>query len=205
MMRNVTLTALFLVAASQVASAQPMPGRQRQAELRHDRMAVQRDKAQIADDRRDLIRFQNTLNAFDAAVGRRDAAGVRAALTSFVQQGRAEVAEQSREVGQANREAMRSGAELARDQNRKDARDLRDDRRDAMKESAALIEERNLLAELERATAAEYAWGPQIPILTRSREVMVRFVELARAELQRSKTELREDRRELREDRRGIR
>ena len=56
-----------------------------------------------------------------------------------------------------------------RDQNRKDARDARDDRRDAMKESAALVEERNLLAELERSTAAEYAWGPQVPILVRSR------------------------------------
>ena len=107
-MRHVTLAALFAIATTQIASAQPMPGRQRQTELRHDRMEVHRDKAQIADDRRDLIRFQNTLNAFDAAVARRDAMGVRAALTSFVQQGRAEVNEQTREVGQANREAMRS-------------------------------------------------------------------------------------------------
>jgi hypothetical protein len=159
----------------------------------------------VADDRRDLARFQATLNAFDAAVARRDAVGVRAALTSFVQQGRAEVAEQSRETAQAQREVARSGAELMRDRNGRDARNLRDDRRDAARENAALAEEQNLLAELERTVAAEYAWGPQVPILARARQVMDRFVVLARAELQRSKAEVREDRRELREDRRGIR
>ena len=63
----------------------------------------------------------------------------------------------------------------------------------------------NLLGELERTVAAEYAWGPQVQILIRARQIMVRFVDLARAELQRSRTELREDKRELREDRRGIR
>ncbi len=203
-MRLITLSALLLLSA-QVASAQPRPGHQRRAELHHDRADAARSAAQVADDRRDLARFQATLNAFDAAVARRDAVGVRAALTSFVQQGRVEVAEQSREAAQAQREVARSGAELMRDRNGRDARNLRDDRRDAARENAALAEEQNLLAELERTVAAEYAWGPQVPILARARQVMDRFVVLARAELQRSKAEVREDRRELREDRRGIR
>lgn len=203
-MRLITLSALLLLSA-QVASAQPRPGHQRRAELHHDRADAARSAAQVADDRRDLARFQATLNAFDAAVARRDAVGVRAALTSFVQQGRVEVAEQSREAAQAQREVARSGAELMRDRNGRDARNLRDDRRDAARENAALAEEQNLLAELERTVAAEYAWGPQVPILVRARQVMDRFVVLARAELQRSKAEVREDRRELREDRRGIR
>ncbi len=203
-MRYATLAALLLI-SSQTASAQPMPGRPRQAELRHDRGEAARSAAQVQDDKRDLMRFQATLNAFDQAVARRDTMGVRGALTSFVQQGRAEVAEQTRELNQAQREVVRSGAELMRDRNRKDARDLRDDRRDAARENAALVEEQNLLGELERTVAAEYAWGPQVQILIRARQIMVRFVELARAELQRSRTELREDKRELREDRRGIR
>lgn len=203
-MRKLTLAFLLLFASPPV-QAQPMPGRQRQAELRHDRVDAARSAAQVRDDQRDLARFQVTMTAFDAAVARRDAAGVRAALHSFVQQGRAEVAEQTRETAQANREVVRSAAELRRDRNVKDARDLRDDRRDAARERAELVEERNLLAELERTAAAEFVFGPQVPILVRAREVMARFVTLARQEVQRSRTELREDRRELREDRRGIR
>ncbi len=203
-MRNLTVTAVLLLSAH-AAFAQPMPGPPRRGELRRDRAEVGRSAHQVQDDKRDLARFQNTLNAFDAAVGRQDTNGVRAALGSFVQQGRAEVAEQSREVGQANREVGRSGGELMRDRNMKDARDLRDDQRDAARERGALAEEQQLLGELERTVAAQYVWGPQVPILVRARQIMVRFVELARAELQRSRNELREDRRELREDRRGIR
>ena len=203
-MRYAALSVLVLL-GSQVAAAQPMPGRQRQGELRRDRGEVARSNAQVNDDRRDLARFQATLKAFDDAVVLRNTGAVRAALSSFVQQGRAEVAEQTRETRQANREVGRSAAELNRDRNVRDARNLQDDRRDAARESAALNEEQNLLAELERTAAAEYAWGPQMPILVRARQIMVRFVELARAELARSRGEVREDRRELREDRRGIR
>ena len=101
---------IALLLGSHVASAQPMPGRPRQAELRRDRAEVRRDNAQVADDKRDLMRFQATLNAFEAAVARQDQAGVRAALVSFVQQGRAEVAEQCRETRQANREVARAAA-----------------------------------------------------------------------------------------------
>lgn len=115
-MRYAALSVLVLL-GSQVASAQPMPGRQRQVELRRDRGEVARSTAQVNDDRRDLARFQATLKAFDDAVVLRNTGAVRAALSSFVQQGRAEVAEQTRETRQANREVGRSAAELNRDRN----------------------------------------------------------------------------------------
>jgi hypothetical protein len=96
-MRYAALSVLILL-GSQVAAAQPMPGRQRQGELRRDRGEVARSNAQVNDDRRDLARFQATLKAFDDAVVLRNTGAVRAALSSFVQQGRAEVAEQTRET-----------------------------------------------------------------------------------------------------------
>lgn len=70
------LFAALVLFGSTLASAQPMPGRQRQAELRRDRAEVTRSAAQVRDDQRDLARFQMTLNAFDAAVARRDAVAV---------------------------------------------------------------------------------------------------------------------------------
>lgn len=167
-----------------------------------DRADANRSRAQLQDDWRDLQRFQMTLSAFDQAVGRRDAYGVRASLNSFVQQGRAEVAEQQRETRQAAHEAMRSNREAYRDRTYRDAANAADDRRDFQNERAELIEERNLLIELERTASAEYAWGPQVPILMRARQIMSRFIDLARIEVARSRQELREDRRELREDRR---
>lgn len=191
---------LVLLSAA-TAYAQPRGPRGR-FERQMDRADVARSSAQLADDRRDLQRFQMTLAAFDGAWQRRDAMGLRAALQSFVQQGRMEVAEQQRETQQAAREAMRSNNEARRDRTFRDAMNAADDRRDFRNERAELIEENNLLIELERTTNAELTWGPQMPILVRARQIMVRFIDLARMELARSRQELREDRRELREDRR---
>lgn len=196
-MRNYILCG-FVLLTTTAATAQP-----RRVERAGDRVEAARSGNALADDRRDLARFERTLATFEDAWRRGDAAGVRVALRNFAQQGRAEVAEQRRETVQAGNEAARSAAEARRDGTRKDARDARDDRRDAAKERAELVEETNLLNELERTVAAEWAVGPQVQILVRARQIMQRFVVLARAEVQRSKQELREDRRELREDRRG--
>ena len=190
----------FALLTSTTALAQPRP-----MERAASRAETGRSAAAVADDARDLRRFEQTLNAFDAAVQRRDAGGVRAALSSFVQQGRAEVNEQRRETMQAAGEANRSQREAYRDQTMKDRRDARDDRRDAVQERNELVQEERLLGELERAARAEYAWGPQPGVLIQARQAMVQFTQLARVELQRSKQELREDRRELREDRRDVR
>lgn len=205
--------ALFSTLLCADAGAQPYPARR--VERNASAVEAQRSGAKVADDRRDLQRFQMTLQAFDAAMARRDQVGVRNALRSFVQQGRAEVAEQRRETIQAQNEAARSAAEVRRDvrnpgpggrhELRDDRRDARDDRRDARQERAELAREEALLAQLERAAAAEFRWGPQVPVLRDARQAMVQFVELARIELQRSRQELREDRRELREDQRNLR
>jgi hypothetical protein len=191
----------LVILSAATACAQPRGPRGR-FERAADRADVNRSNAQLMDDRRDLQRFQMTLNAFDAAWQRRDGVGVRAALQSFVQQGRMEVAEQQRETQQAAREAMRSGREARRDGTFRDAMNAADDRRDFRNERAELIEENNLLIELERTANAELTWGPQMQILVRARQIMTRFIDLARIELARSRQELREDRRELREDRR---
>lgn len=196
-MRNLVLSGIILLSAT-TSLAQP-----RRVERAIDRADAARSQNQVRDDARDLARFERTLAGFEDAWRRGDGVGVRNALRSFLQQGRAEVSEQRRETVQANNEAARSGFEARRDGTRKDFRDARDDRRDAMKERAELIEETNLLNELERTVAAEWAVGPQVQILVRARQIMQRFVQLARVELQRSVQEAREDRRELREDRRG--
>jgi hypothetical protein len=187
------------------ASAQPYRGGPgpRAMERAGDRADVARSHAQLQDDKRDLMRFQMTLNAFDAAVAQRDLNGVRNALWSFIQQGEAEVQEQRRETWQAAGEANRSAREANRDRTFRDARNAADDQRDFQNERAELREEWNLLQELKRTHQAQFAWGPQVPILVRARQVMSRFVDLARIEVARSRQELREDRRELREDRRG--
>ena len=183
------------------ADAQPMRRMERDA----SRADVARSANQLADDIRDLQNFRNTLSAFDAAWQRQDAMGVSGALRSFVQQGRAEVAEQQRETWQAQNEAQRSGWEARRDRNWKDARDARDDRRDAMRERRELMEETAALDHLERAVAATYQWGPSQPVLLDARRAMQRFIHLAQQEVRRSRQELREDRRELREDQRAMR
>lgn len=187
------------------ASAQPYRGGPgpRAMERAGDRREVARSQNQLRDDVRDLVRFQNTLAAFEEAWRRQDMAGVHGALQSFVQQGRMEVAEQRRETVQAVNEANRSANEAWRDRSRKDVRDARDDQRDARRESRELQEEESLLAELERTNQATWTFGPQVPILVRARQVMTRFVQLAQIEVNRSRQEVREDRRELREDRRG--
>lgn len=187
------------------ASAQPYRGGPgpRPGERAADRADIARSQRQLQDDRRDLVRFQNTLSAFDVAVANRDLVAMRAALWSFIQQGEAEVNEQRRETIQAAGEANRSAHEARRDGTLRDAVNAADDRRDFQNERAELREEWNLLQELKRTHQAQFAWGPQVPILIRARQVMVRFVELARVEVARSRQELREDRRELREDRRG--
>lgn len=203
-MKKFACMSLLLVAMTytQEASAQ-WGGR------RHERNAsaweANRSAAQLHDDVRDLRRFQRTLAAFDDAWRRQDAYGVRAALQSFVAQGRAEVAEQQRETHQAANEARRSQHEAWRDQSGRDRRDARDDRRDFRRESAELAQESALLNELERAAAAELAVGPRMPVLVRAREAMVRFIQLAEIEVRRSHRELREDNRELREDQRNMR
>lgn len=196
-MRNLVLSGVILLSAT---TSVAQPGR---VERAIDRADAARSQNQARDDLRDLVRFEKTLAAFEDAWRRGDANGIRGSLRSFLQQGRAEVAEQRRETVQASNEAARSGFEARRDGTRRDARDARDDRRDAMKERAELIEETNLLGELERTAAAEWAVGPQTQVLLRARQIMQRFVQLARVELQRSRQEVREDRRELREDRRG--
>lgn len=196
-MRTYVLSGFILLST---ATAIAQPGRMERA---GDRADAARSAGQAADDRRDLIRFEKTLAAFEDAWRRSDAGGIRGSLRSFMQQGRAEVAEQRRETVQASNEAARSANEARRDGTRRDARDARDDRRDAAKERQELVEETNLLNELERTAAAEWAMGPQVQVLVRARQIMQRFVQLARVELQRSKQEVREDRRELREDRRG--
>jgi hypothetical protein len=176
----------------------------RRAERNVTAAETARSAAQAQDDRRDLARFSQTLAAFDAAVQRRDAAGVRAALQRFVAQGRIELQEQRRETVQASNELARSRGEAVRDGTARDRVNARDDRRDLNRERAELIEETNLVNELERIAGAEIVFGPQPGILARARSAMVRFTELAAIELRRSRQELREDRRELREDQRSL-
>lgn len=202
--RSTFLTGVFLctsLVSLGSVDAQPM----RRMEVQADRAEVNRSRAQLHDDMRDLQNFRNTLAAFDMAWQRRDAMGVNQALNSFVAQGRAEVAEQQRETRQAENEARRSGWEARRDRTWKDARDARDDRRDAWQEHQELQQEIAALNELERAVAAQYQWGPSVPALTNARQAMQRFIRLAEQEVRRSHRELREDMRELREDRRGMR
>ena len=187
--------ALGLGALAQPAFAQPWERAQSRAE-------VHRSQAQLHDDIRDLQRFRQALWAFDNAVARRDLMGIRAALNSFVQQGRIEVAEQQRETHQAFREAQRSRHEAYRDRTWKDHRDAIDDQRDARSEQIELQQEIAALNELERAASAQYTFGPGPGILARARDAMVRFVQLAEIEVRKSHRELREDLRELREDQR---
>lgn len=193
--------ALLLLSAVGSAQAQPMRRMERDA----SRGDVARSAHQLHDDLRDLQNFRATLASFDMAWQRRDAAGVNAALQSFVSQGRAEVAEQQRETMQAQNEAQRSNWEARRDRTWKDARDARDDRRDAREERQELRQEIATLNDLERAVAATYQWGPNTPALMNARQAMQRFIRLAEQEVRRSRRELREDQRELREDQRAVR
>lgn len=172
------------------AQAQPMRRMERDA----SRAEVGRSANQLADDMRDLQNFRQTLAAFDFAWQNRDAAGVSNALNSFVAQGRREVAEQRRETNQAYNEANRSGWEARRDRTWKDNRDARDDRRDAHQERQELMQETAALSELERAVAATYQWGPNVPALSGARRAMVRFIQLAEQEVRRRRCE-REDQR----------
>jgi hypothetical protein len=182
------------------ASAQP-----RRWEAAGSRNEVGRSARQLNDDIRDLQRFEATLAAYDDAWRRRDLGSLRAALQSFVAQGRIEVAEQQRETRQAFNEARRSNWEARRDGTFKDHRDAQDDRRDAFKERQELMMEAQALNDLERAAAANFAWGPSVPILINARQAMLRFIQLARVEVRRSHRELREDVREMREDNRDYR
>ncbi len=192
-------TVLFsAILAAGSASAQPM----RHIDRDGSRGEVGRSARQLQDDMRDLQRFRMTLGAFDDALRRRDPNQLRGALQSFVAQGRAEVAEQQRETQQAFREARRSNWEAQRDRTWKDARDARDDRRDAMQERAELQQEIAALNELERAAAAEINWGPRMGVIQSARQAMLRFIQLAEIEVQRSRRELHEDVREMREDNR---
>jgi hypothetical protein len=186
------------------ATAAAQPG-WRRGERNAQAVETDRSARRLGDDMRDLQRFEMTLQAFDAAMARRDPIGVRQALQSFVQQGRIEVGEQRRETMQAMGEAQRSRNEAWRDRNPRDRYDARDDRRDARNERVELIQEEAALAELERAAAAEVNFGPRFGVLQAARSAMVRFVQLARVEVRRSHQELREDRRELREDQRAVR
>jgi hypothetical protein len=74
-----------------------------------------------------------------------------------------------------------------------------------MQERQELMQETAALSELERAVAATYQWGPNVPALSGARRAMVRFIQLAEQEVRRSRRELREDQRELREDQRSMR
>ena len=145
---HTALAAVLLLTSASLAHAQ---GWGAYNERNRSAAQVNRSAAQVADDRADLQRFRMTLGAFDAAVQRGDAFGVRRSLQSFVQQGRAELAEQQRETMQADREAAGSAREAWRDRNPRDYRDARDDRRDAWQQRGELAEVSSLLAELERA------------------------------------------------------
>lgn len=196
---GLTLATLLPAAA---ASAQPYG---RGWEGQRDRMDAARTAGQLADDSRDLRRFQNTAMRFDGAMMRGDFATATAALNSFLVQGRMEVEEQRRETAQAGREAMHAQREAWRDRTFKDRRDAWDDRRDFERERAALMQEMGALRELEQAAASASMHGLQPHVAQSARSAMARFIQLATAEMYRTQRELREDAREVREDRFGPR
>jgi hypothetical protein len=192
---GLTLATLLPAAA---ASAQPYG---RGWEQQGSRIDAVRSAGQLADDTRDLRRFQNTAMRFDAAMMRGDFAGAGAALNSFLMQGRMEVEEQRRETAQAGREVVHSQREAWRDRTFQDASDARDDRRDFARERMALMQESAALRDLEQAAASASMHGMQPHIAQAARSAMQRFIQLANAEVYRTQRELREDARELREDR----
>lgn len=196
---GLTLATLLPAAA---ASAQPYG---RGWEQQGSRMDASRTTGQLADDSRDLRRFQHTAMRFDGAMMRGDYATATAALNSFLMQGRMEVEEQRRETAQAGREAMHSQREAFRDRTFKDRRDAWDDRRDFERERVALMQEMGALRELEQAAASASMHGLQPHIAQSARSAMARFIQLATAEMGRTQRELREDVREVREDRLGAR
>lgn len=190
-----TRTALFglgLVLATLVpaaASAQPYGPRS-------GRFESMRTAGQLADDSRDLRRFENTATRFDFAVQRGDMAAAHAALNSFLMQGRMEVEEQRRETMQAAREASHSQQRAWQDPSWRGQRQAWDDRRDLAQERAALGQELQALRELEQAAASASMYGLQPQIAGAARMAMQRFIQLATAEMYRTQRELREDLRE---------
>lgn len=170
----------------------------------------------LADDRADRGSIHALVASWNAAVARRDRAAELAADAAIRAWLNAELAEDSREVGQANAEVARSRAERNRsraERNRSrtlddrrdlrdDRRDLRDDRRDRNVASHDLAVTREISARLAAmqpsfaagtATSAQYA---------QKRALLHRLTVNARAEVRQSRREVREDGRELREDRR---
>lgn len=145
MNRSVVFTALLL--ASPSASAQP-------SEADYSR-------SRVADDARDLRRFQRTFGVFNELVQRRDWANAHRALQSFVQLGREEIFERRRELARAGADPRQVPEQVPLN--------------DLMRAASVPLE--------------QFAIRPQLVQHVRAR--MLEFIQLAGQELQRSRRELR--------------
>lgn len=210
---------VLVVGAACVAWAQPVRNR---VERANDRQDLRQDRRQLADDAKDLGDVAAYLAAFDLAVSKNDAVGIKAADAQFQAYLTREAVEANREVAQAQQEVREDRREVRSDRRElgqdlalrrrpgvvgDDARDLgrdkanlADDKGDAARERAA----RNRLFVI-RAELGPLQGLVDAGANAKKRALYAEVVGLAKSDLRRTKVEQREDRRELREDRRETR
>lgn len=210
---------VLAVCVAFASSAQPIRNR---VERANDRKDLRQDRRQVADDARDLGAVSTFLAAYDLAVSKNDAVGIKAADAQFQGYLAREAVEANREVAQAQQEVREDRREVRSDRRElgqdlalgrrpgvvaDDARDLArdkgnlaDDKADAARERAA----RNRLFVI-RTELAPLQGLVDPAATTKKRALYAEVVTLAQRDLQRTKVEQREDRRELREDRRETR
>ena len=168
-----------------------------------DRHEMGKDRRALKDDLRDEQFATALLREFDRAVATRDGRALARSEERVSKALREEMAEASRETGQAAGEYKQSEQEVASDARRGDRREFRDDRRDAIKDRRDLMDKSEYR---QRIQALNDEWTRIRPLrgpkwMQRKHGILVELVELSRREIRSDMSELHEDRQGRREDR----